>query len=295
MLRRALTLGFLITLGFVGGCSTNPATGKMQLNAFADKDTEIKLGSSAAPGMINEGGGEIPDPEIQAYVTNIGKRLAAGSERPDLPWEFHTLNTTVVNAFALPGGKVFITRGLMEKLENEAQVAGVLGHECGHVTAQHIGQQMTRQKMFEAGLAGVGLFAKNDLAQTVGGYGGQLYLLKFGRDQESQADSLGIRYMSKLNYDPQGQVQVMQVLKSLGNSGIEWLQTHPAPDTRIQRVKDEIKKHYANTQNNPQFSLKPEAYAPIKARLAQLPPAPSAQQQQAAPAPQNGGNSSLRR
>lgn len=282
MIKLTGKIGFIAAMSLAawllpGGCSRNLATGQMQYNMIGE-DQEVGLGAQAAPGFIKEGGGELPNSQVVSHIAALGRRLAAVSERSALPWEFHVLNSPVINAFALPGGKVFITRGLLEKMENEAQLAGVLGHEVGHVTAQHIGQQMTRAKTLEIGLVVAGTVTENQWVQTLGGQGGQLYLLKFGRDQESQADELGLRYMTKLNYNPSAMVGVMNILKAAtGGDGIEWLQTHPMPDTRIQRISDQIKKDYAATQNNPQYVLKAAEFqtnilAPIKA----LPPPPKA-------------------
>src|SRR5690348_5492631 len=116
MRRIACLLSVLLMASWLLACSTNPATGKMQLNALSDEKEEVAMGVQAAPGVAQQYGGEIPSPAVQAYVSDVGKRLAAVSERPTLPWEFHALNSPIINAFSLPGGKVFITRGLLERL-----------------------------------------------------------------------------------------------------------------------------------------------------------------------------------
>lgn len=279
MIRHLMLAGMVLAAGLLGGCNTNPATGKLQFNTLS-RDEEIQIGSEAEPQFITESGGEIPDATVQAYVSAIGKKLAAVSERPDMPWAFHAVNSPIVNAFALPGGKVFITRGLMEKLHNEAEIAAVLGHECGHVNAEHIGQQMSRQMVLSGVLQAAGAVSDSQWIGTLGGAGGQLYLLKFGRDQESQADELGLRYMTKAGYDPHAMLGVMEVLKSLGNSGLEMLQTHPLPETRIERVTHLLDTGYRRTVNNPSFVLKPDAYqTSVLARLKKLPPAPQPKQQ----------------
>lgn len=259
----------------LGGCSVNPATGERQFNILSEAQ-EISLGIEAAPQFLNQGGGQIPDATVQAYVSSVGQKLAAASERPDLPWEFFALNSPIINAFALPGGKVFITRGLMERLSNEAELAAVLGHEVGHVNAEHIGQQMSRAKAFEIGLQVVGAVSEQSWINTALGTGGNLYLLKFGRDQESQSDSLGLRYMTRCGYDPRAMLGVMQVLQDAsGGGGIEMLQTHPLPQTRIDRVKREINEDYAAQLNNPNFTLQPTPYQQrALAQLKKLPPAP---------------------
>ena len=145
--------GVLACLASVG-CSTNPATGQSQLN-FLSEDQEVQLGEQNAPEVLKELGGELNSPTIQQHVESIGMKMAKLSERPDLPWHFYVVDTEVINAFALPGGKIFITRGLISKMDNDAQLAGVLGHEVGHVTAEHAGQQMAHDTIVGIGAAGV--------------------------------------------------------------------------------------------------------------------------------------------
>ncbi len=236
------------------GCSTNLATGKKQVN-WLTTPREISIGTQATPGFIEGYGGQIPSEAIQQYVAGLGLRLAQASERPDLPWEFHVLDSQSVNAFALPGGKVFVTRGLLAHLENEAQLAGVLGHEIGHVTAQHVGQQMTQSLVLQTAMVGIGLAAKHSDKDWLGvlgmgtQVGGTAYLLKFGRDQESEADTLGLRYMTRLGYSPVGQLQVMGVLKrelDKRSQVPEILSTHPLPSTRLRRLEAHIGKQYSN-------------------------------------------------
>ncbi len=253
------TMGFKSFLAFglslallVGGCTTNPATGRSQFNTMSTSQ-EIAHGEKAAPEFRDQYGGEIPSQAIREYVSNLGQRLAEVSERPDLPWEFFVVDSQVINAFALPGGKVFVSRGLVEKLDSEAQLAGVLGHEVGHVTAQHIGQQMSQALIVQGLAIGVGVAAQSsddDWMQVLGvgaQVGGTVYLLKFGREQEHEADELGLRYMTKLGYNPVGQLQVMEILRdeSAGQArGPEFLSTHPLPQSRIDRLERIIHERY---------------------------------------------------
>ena len=250
------------------GCSTNPATGKRHLN-FIGQSREINLGNQAAPQFLANYGGPIDSQTVQYYVNQLGHRLADVSERPELPWEFHVVNSNQINAFALPGGKVFITRGLIEKLDNEAQLAGVLGHEIGHVTAQHIGQQMSRG-MISKGLATVlGVVAESsdkDWLRMLGmgtEIGSTIYLLKFGRDQETEADTLGIRYMTRLGYNPQGQIQVMRILAQASdhqNRSPEFLATHPLPQTRIDQLEKHIRQHYPDLDHTTTYQFYPDRF-----------------------------------
>ncbi|QDU71403.1 M48 family metallopeptidase [Mucisphaera calidilacus] len=264
------------------GCSTNPATGRAQLNILSESE-EISLGREAAPGFLEQYGGSLPDEQIVAHVRQLGQQLAAVSERSQLPWEFHVVDSSVINAFALPGGKVFISRGLLERMTNEAQLAGVLGHEVGHVTAQHIGQQMTQAMGIQIGLiaAGIAIDQATDDAwlATLGLVGGELgagmYLLKYGRDQEHQADELGLRYMTRLGYDPLGQVQVMRILKdaSGGGGGIEMLSTHPLPESRIERLVEMIAERYPGSETSAYGFGEARFRREVLDRLEALPPA----------------------
>lgn len=274
------------------GCSTNPTTGRSQFNSLS-RDDEIKMGMDAKPEMIKEYGGEVQSADLRQYVERIGRRLADQTEAdyPSLPWEFTLLDSDVINAFALPGGKVFMSRGLAEKMTNEAQLAGVLGHECGHVTARHINDRMTQQigvgiLATAAGIA-VGATSDNDLvrygAPVAFGVGSQVVLLSFSRGQELEADRLGVRYMTRAGYDPKGQEQVMEILDREAGSdrAATFFSTHPDPKARIQQVQKLLKGEYAYTQNNPQFALREREFK--EQFLARL-PAKSPQQQKKAEA-----------
>lgn len=254
------TLVALLAVAVIaGGCETNPATGDSQFIVVSAADT-TQMGVEAKPELIKEYGGEVQSPELRRYIEQVGKRLArhVEGEYKDTPWEFITLDSDVINAFALPGGKVFMSRGLLQELKNEAGVAGVLGHEIGHVTGRHVDERIS-QSMVVQGLASVGgAFGGEGLASiipTVIGGVGQGYLLKFGRDQESQADELGLKYMTRAGYDPMGMADVMKVLiaASEGNSNWEILSTHPDPKNRLEAIMQRIEKDYAHTQNNPEY------------------------------------------
>jgi predicted Zn-dependent protease len=271
------------------GCKVNEATGRSQLN-FMSTEREIALGAEAAPNFVKTNGGEVPLPSLKQYVSTIGNRLAAISEEPELPWKFHVLNTDTINAFALPGGKVFITRGMLSKMSNEAQLAGVLGHEIGHVTAEHADERMSSAMILQglaigAGVAGA---ATDEDWLKVLGVGTQVagtgFLLKFSRDQESESDELGVRYMTKVGYNPYGQVQVMEILKeaSKGRGGTpEFLATHPLPETRIKRLNKHIQKEFPEATDPSQYMYGKENFRRnVTEPLSTLPPAPKQQPQQ---------------
>lgn len=262
------------------GCKTNPATGQTQFNALSQSQ-EIKIGDQTEPKFLKSYGGPIPDPEVVNYVQHLGQRLAAVSERPKLPWRFHAVDSKHINAFSLPGGKIFVTRGLLQRLNNEAQLAGVLGHEIGHVAAEHIGQQMTRQMAVSLGISALGIAGQvsdKTWIQALGAgaaVGSNLYLLRFSRSEETQADELGVRYMTRLGYNPIAQVQVMQILKkSGGNGGIEMLQTHPLPQTRIDDLEKLIQKKYPDYNNSAKYRFDQQSYhRNVLDHLNKLPPA----------------------
>jgi len=249
--------------GVLPGCTTNPATGRRQFTAFVSDADAAAMGEAAKPELTKEYGGEVKSAELRAYVDRVGRSMLphVEPEYADIKWEFITLDSDIINAFALPGGKVFMSRGLMEYLDNEAAVAGVLGHEIGHVTGKHINERISTSAAVQMGVAGVGVAAgasESALIQLVpdiiGGVG-QGYLLKFGRDQESESDDLGIRYMTKAGYNPDGMLDVLTVLiaASKGSSQPEILSTHPNPERRYREAKALIEKDYAYTINNPEY------------------------------------------
>ncbi len=252
-------------------CSTNPATGRLQFDQLSPKQ-EVALGQQAMPDLVESYGGEVDDPVLKAYVEEVGRKMVPYTEayNPELPWEFILLDSDVINAFALPGGKVFMSMGLLREMTNEAQLAGVLGHEIGHVTAQHIDERLSQATLLELGIT-LGQAMAGDSATTaqavglLGGIGGQGFLLKFGRDQESESDMLGMRYMSLAGYDPRGQLQVMQILDEAqkeagGGAPPEILSTHPMPSTRIDRIKELLRTEFAYTQNSSEYQLYEERF-----------------------------------
>lgn len=275
------------------GCTTNPATGERILTLYS-WEQEKEMGASAAAGLAEQFGGEVEATIPSEYVRTVGMKLATGVEEgvPDLDWEFTLLNTDVINAFALPGGKIFFTRGLAEKLSDEAEMAGVLGHEIGHVTARHGNQRISTQIGFNALLVGsavaVGMADEDSDVRTYGqvavpglAIGGNLVMLKYGRDDETEADMLGMRYMAKAGYDPSGQLRVMQVLQDASGSGggmPEWLSTHPFPETRIEQIKQILREQYPNAGDTGRFVVRAEAYRENMLQpLSELPPAPKTQ------------------
>lgn len=258
------------------GCETNASTGRSQL-VLLGREEEISMGVQAAPEMVKEFGGAVKSTAIQQYATAIGKKMAAVTEgdRPSLPWEFTMLDSKVINAFALPGGKVFVSRGLASRMTNEAQLAAVIGHEIGHVTAKHINDRMVNTMGAELILAILSEGTEADVVQ-LGEQVAVLALNGFSRDQESESDSLGMRYMVRVGYNPEGMLELMQILKasSEGNNPPEWMSTHPLPDTRIQRISQELATTYAGVVRDPKYKKnEAEFRRQFLQRLAELPPA----------------------
>jgi predicted Zn-dependent protease len=238
---RGAALGLAAALLAVWGCSTNPATGRPQL-ALISEQQEAQLGRDYDQ-QIQRLLGVYPDPKLQEYVDRIGQKLAAGSERPDLAWTFRVVDDPVVNAFALPGGHVYVTRGLMAHLTSEAQLAAVVGHEIGHVTARHSVTQMSKAR-----IARIGLIAGSLLSPALAGvaaHGLEALFLKYSRDDERQADDLGLRYMYAQGYDPREMPRVFEVLQRVSQGQAEeripaWRSTHPSEEERIRTTGREV-------------------------------------------------------
>jgi predicted Zn-dependent protease len=222
-------------------CATNPATGKKEFSLMSEAQ-EIQLGQEMDP-QVRQEMGVYDDAELQRYVSDIGMRLARASERPTLPWHFTVVDEPAVNAFALPGGYIYLTRGILAFLNSEEQLAGVLGHEIGHVTARHSAQQYTQATSAGLGLTLLSIFVPEarplqGLAETALG----VLFLKHGRDDELQADRLGAEYTAKTGWDPRGVAGMLRTLQRLdqasgSNRGVpNFLATHPAPGDRVEQV-----------------------------------------------------------
>jgi predicted Zn-dependent protease len=247
---------------FVTGCATNPATGERHINLYNEAQ-EIQIGRDSDQ-QIRASFGLYPDQQLADYVAELGSKLASKSERPNLPWTFRVLDDPTVNAFALPGGYIYVTRGILAYLNNEAELAGVMGHEIGHVNAQHSVYRMSSQQLTQLGL-GVGMILSPELAKygQLASTGLGLLFLKFSRDDETQADELGLRYMGRENYDPKEMVAVMAMLdgvsQSAGGGRIpEWLSTHPNPGNRKEHIQGLINMRedaYAGSKVNRQWYL----------------------------------------
>jgi beta-barrel assembly-enhancing protease len=254
--RSGLPIGKLLLAGamiifslisYFGSKQDNPVTGESQYIGIT-VEQEIALGLQAAPEMAQQFGGLDPDDSLQAIVDQVGNHIVASSPASDSPYEFdfHVLDDAeTVNAFALPGGQLFITRALLDRLETEGELAGVLGHEIGHVVGRHSAEHIAKAKLTE-GLTGAVVIASYDpdnpsSAQTaqMAAVIGQLINMKFGRDDELESDFLGMCFINDAGYDPNDLVRVMQVLAeaSQGQAPPEFFSTHPNPDRRIEQIQ----------------------------------------------------------
>ena len=233
-----------LSLLTAGGCAVNPATGKRQLVLISEAQ-EIQLGLENDKAVVASMGLYDSD-ELQQYVEQLGRGLAAKSERPNLEWQFRVVDDSVVNAFALPGGFIYITRGILAHFNNEAELASVLGHEIGHVTARHGVNRLSKAQLAQLGL-GVGMVLSEDFAD----YGGLaetglgILFLKHSRDDERQADDLGLRYLDRGGYDPRPMPDVFLMLKRAseaagGQSAPGWLSTHPDSENRARPILEQI-------------------------------------------------------
>jgi predicted Zn-dependent protease len=222
------------------GCATNPVTGESQLSLISEGQ-EIQMGQQAAQ-EVRQTIGIVDDGALQAYVQRIGRQLAAVSERPDLPWEFHVVDDPTPNAFALPGGFIYITRGMMNLLTSEAELASILGHEIAHVTARHSVNQISKQQLTQLGLGLGGVFfpTVQELSPLIG-TGLNLLFLKYSRDDERQADDVGFGYMLEEGYRATEFDDVFATLQRIGDEQASalpsWLSTHPAPEERVATAK----------------------------------------------------------
>jgi predicted Zn-dependent protease len=254
-----LALGAIATYYFSTEKFENPVTGRVQRVALSPKE-EIALGLNSAPEMARQHGGLYPDQRYQDLVTSVGERLVRSNpEINQSPYyfQFHLLaDPQTVNAFALPGGQIFITFGLLRLLDNEHEVAGVLGHEIGHVVGRHSNEQMAKAQLSQGLVNAVVMAGGSEYGMTAGQiaqFVSQLKNTAYGREDELESDQLGVRFMVRAGYDPNALIRVMEVLKKAagGRAPPEFLSTHPDPDNRVQRIKEAIQKAKSESASSP--------------------------------------------
>ena len=232
----------------MASCARNPVTGKKEVILMSESQ-EISMGQSYDPQVVAQYG-IYNDAKLQAFIEEKGKAMAAKSHRPNLPYSFKVVDSPVVNAFAVPGGFVYFTRGIMAHFNNEAEFAGVLGHEIGHITARHSAKQYSNQMLMQAAFIG-GMIASEDFRNfgDVASQGLGLLSLKFGRDNESESDVLGVEYSTAIGYDAVEMADFFETLTRLseasGQSIPTFLSTHPNPENRFSKVKQMAKQKQA--------------------------------------------------
>lgn len=256
LLLALIIAGFSI-VSYMRTRTVNPVTEQVQYVDLSPQQ-EIALGLQAAPQMAGQYGGLHPDERAQALVDRLGAELVRESVARQMPYEyeFHVLaDEQTVNAFALPGGQVFITAALMGRLTTEGELAGVLGHEIGHVVARHGAQHMAKAKLTQ-GLTGAAVLATYDPGSAssrgsaaVAAMIGKLVNLRYGRQDELESDVLAVRFTSEAGYDPRAMIHVMKILEEAGGGGqrpAEFMSTHPNPGRRVERIEEAIRQTFPN-------------------------------------------------
>lgn len=240
-------LAAVLVSAWVAGCAVNPATGDRSFVGFLPPEEEAAFGAENHPLILRKFGGAYDDPDLAAYLTQVGGNLVSVAERPDLIFTFTVLDSETVNAFAIPGGYVYVTRGLLALADNEAELASVLGHEIGHITALHGAQRVSRGMLAGLGAAILGAAIGQDAVTDMLGAGASALLQSYSREQELEADTLGIRYLSRAGYDPQASATLLAKLREesllraqLSGEGdpdrFDIFASHPRPIDRLQRA-----------------------------------------------------------
>lgn len=242
---KQMVLGVILILFLLSGsCAMNPVSGGPELMLLSESD-EIQLGKQTDV-QVRKQYGVYEDQKLSAYLNDMGQRLAGVSHRPNLPYKFEIVDASAVNAFAVPGGYVYFTRGILANLNNEAELAGVMGHEIGHITARHSAQQYSRAQLAQFGVVVGGLFL-GDLVSGVAQLGVGMLFLSFSRENERQADALGVEYASRAGYDGKELAAFFETLERMNpgsdRSGLPgWFSTHPSPEDREVSVRKEAKE-----------------------------------------------------
>lgn len=249
MLRLLIGAGIII-FGLIKFCSSseeNPITGEKQYVDLSAKE-EVALGAQSTPMMLNEYGGLHPDESAQEILRGVGNKLVQNSIASTSPYEFKfylLADSKTVNAFALPGGPIFITYALFSRLQNEDQLAGVLAHEIGHVISRHSAEQMAKQGFTNTVLTGVAVGSESQQATQAAAVFANLVNMKYGRGDELESDNLGVKIMLDANYEPEALIGVMKILQEASgpNRVPEFQSTHPNPENRIEKIKEAIEEY----------------------------------------------------
>lgn len=260
--REFLGLAALVAAGFVTGCAVDPVTGRKQF-MLVSEDQEIQMDRQYSPLQFSADYGPVQDRRLNTYIDGVGKKMAARTHRPHMPYSFRVVNATYINAYTFPGGSVAATRGILLKLDNEAQLAGLLGHELGHVNARHCAEQMSKGQLTQAIVGGLSVLAGTqgagygELASQLGSISAGALLASYSRDNEREADALGMGYMVDNGYGSNGFVGLMEMLNSLSkhkaNAAELLFATHPMSDERYQTAVTAARTTYQSAHKKPLY------------------------------------------
>src|SRR5262245_13416371 len=251
----AVIMVLVALASYYGYREVNPITGEKQHIAMS-QEQEVAMGLQAAPEMAAQMGGLHPDPQLQGLVKDIGNRLVQQSVARSSPYQFSfnlLKDPQTINAFALPGGPVFVTQSLLAKLENEAQLAGVIGHEIGHVVARHSAEHLAKSQLAQVLVGAVGVASSDEehpsrgqMAAAASALVAELVNLRYSRQDEMESDGLGVRFMSEAGYDPRSMLNVMHILAATSKGGRqpEFLSSHPDPGNREEKIRSTIAERY---------------------------------------------------
>jgi len=253
-LRLMSVAGVGLSTGVMHGCATDPVTGKSVLVGMSQSQ-EINLDRQQSPHQFSADYGAVQNAGTNAYVSSVGQQLAEVSHRPDMPYSFRAVNANHVNAYAFPGGSIAVTRGMLVEMENEAELAGLMGHEVGHVAARHTAEQAGKSLVAQTLVAGGAAYAGSrhaglgNLVASLGSIGSGALLAHYGRDSERESDELGMAYMVEAGHNPQGMTGLMDVLRSKSKDRPSALQlmfsTHPPSEERYQTARRRVEEQYA--------------------------------------------------
>jgi len=243
----------------LAACSTNPATGERQFTALMSPSQENQVGGQENAKVMKTYGVPENSENLQAYVNQVGQRVSKDTERPDVQYKFTLLDSPMVNAFALPGGYVYVTRGLMALANNEAEFAGVVAHEVGHITGRHSAERYSQGVLTSLGAAALSIALDSSAASQALGVGSELYMSSYSRGQETQADDLGIRYLHKSGYDTMAMASFLNSLdrdsqlsnseKGQSGSGVNYFATHPKTADRVSQAMAVAGSYPANQKD----------------------------------------------
>lgn len=272
--RRFLKLSTLSVAGIIAGCAVNPVTGRQQLMLIS-REQEISIDKKNSPHQFSVDYGAIQDHPLNNYISTVGKKLAAHSHRPEMPYSFRGVNAAYINAYAFPGGSIAATRGILLAMENEAQLAALLGHELAHVNARHTASQMSKSMLGNAFLAGAVAYAgqrqHGELTEKIGMLSAGLLLASYSRDNEREADAIGMEYMVGGGYNPQGMIGLMAILQKISKhkpGAIELMfSTHPMSDERYLNAQDNARTFFRSARSLP---LNRERYMDKTANLRKI-------------------------